>query len=111
MALQKDISLDIGLETKAYYKIDTISLDYNNKRFYISLNTYINKKARDDSKKPLVTKQYDALSEISMPPPNYQNGKFDLYFACDVMDQEGNAVKQAYTFLKTLNEFTGAEDI
>lgn len=111
MALQKDITLDIGLETKAYYKVDTISLDYKNKRFHISLSTYINKKARDDIKQPLLTKQYDANAGMGMFPLEYQNGKFDLYFSCAVMDIEGNTVKQAYAFLKTLDEFVGAEDI
>ncbi|KUO75720.1 MAG: hypothetical protein APF81_17745 [Desulfosporosinus sp. BRH_c37] len=111
MALQKEITLDIGLETTAYFKIDAINLDYKNKQFTISLNTYLNKKARDDNKQALTTKHYDAHSDKELVPPNHPSTNFDDYFSCSIMDKEGNVISQAYKFLKKLNEFEGCEDV
>lgn len=111
MALQKQIILDIGLETTAYFKIDAINLDYKNKQFIISLNTYLNKIARDENKQPIVIKYYNTHSDKNMAPPDSSSTNFDDYFSCAIMDNQGNAVSQAYKFLKTLDEFKYYEDI
>lgn len=105
MALIKQIELDNGIIlTDAYIKISSIDF-YNkvNDNSYVKIyvNIFKDQQARIDGK-PEVTK---FTYKISDP-------KFTEYFSLSVLNElNKNIVSQSYTYLKTLNTFSGATDI
>lgn len=111
MALQKAITTNTGIEAIAYFKMRNVDLDYSGKNFNLVVEVYFSKATRDEGKLPLDIKYYNPCSGLDAVPPGSQTAKFDQFFSCSVMDSNGNAVHQSYEFLKTLEEFQGAEDI
>lgn len=88
MALILKKEMDTGLVVdNVYCKVEEINANKEKMNFYLGI--YLNKDARSNSKTPLETK----------------------FYTCDhdVLVNE-NSIKQAYNYLKTLEEFKNAAD-
>ncbi len=89
MALQKTVTTNSSIEVQnAYLRIDDIG---GNKTIQkIALGVYVNKDKYNDGVSPVVTYYYS--------------------FQPSVDDSATNFIKQAYVYLKTLDEFKDATD-
>lgn len=84
MALTKTVTSPQGFEaTSAYHRVDNVSLHGKNKISF-SVNT-----SKDANSQMFNTTQH----------------------LCDYSLNGDNPIKQAYLYLKTLNEYSGSEDI
>lgn len=101
MALLKaNINPYNGEQVQNYIKITEICISLINKdTSYINYVVYLNQKARQDGLTPI-----DSWS-IRLTPE-----QFDTVFGLDVFDGNTNPVKQAYEFLKSLEQFTDTQD-
>lgn len=100
MALQKNITVENGL-TLSYHRINTILIHTNN-QIIIEVASYLNSQERLKEKQLLANKEN--LNNIRMNiyiDTKYYNLSYDENFS----------VKQAYNYLKTLDEFNSSEDI
>lgn len=88
MALQKDIVLNTGV-TVSYHRINSIT------ETQVDVLSYLNQQARLDGK--------SAIQSVSYAIPSFTE---------DELKVQGNSPKVlAYTYLKTLEGFSGSTDI
>ena len=102
MALQKNITLDNGINIpEAYIKISSCTY-INGYHCVITINVYLNETARIDNK-PEIVKFKHSCSNIE---------EFEQYFSFEVLNQlDVNIMSQSYLWLKTLNFYSDAIDI
>lgn len=102
MGLQKNITLDTGINLpESYMKISSVNY-INGYHTVISVNIYKDKTARLDGK-PEIVKFKHSCVEIE---------EFNTYFSLDVLNQvDVNILSQSYIWLKTLPFYTDAIDV
>ena len=100
MALQQIIQHETGTYSQ-YWRVVKTHINHANKTAEVCVWGYVSEQARNENKKQLDERNFTVSSE-----------QFDDYFAPTVIDpQDVNHVKNAYLFVKTQQEFIGAEDI
>ncbi|MCB6992442.1 hypothetical protein LI177_02950 [bacterium 210820-DFI.6.37] len=105
MALKKDIRQDDGVVTN-YHRILFLDLVINS-HVSIAVLSYIDNTARTDEKGGATTTvSSEDAGEIDIPYQPYQRS---VTYETDY-DPE-MTIEKAYAYLKTLPEFSGAEDI
>lgn len=86
LILKKEMDTGLILEN-AYCKVEEVNTNKEKMNFYLGI--YLNKDARDNCKLPLETKLYTCGHDIKI---------------------EQNSIRQAYEYLKELDEFSNAID-
>jgi len=100
MALNKIIQHQSGAYAN-YWKIKETNLNYVSKSGSIVIDGYVSQEARNENKTPLMSKEVLAT-----------NQDFETWFLPVNVDPLNiNQVKNSYLFLKTTQDFLGAEDI
>lgn len=101
MALQKNLTLDNGINLpNGYIKVTLVNMATNQ---YVDISVEIFKdRAASDDKRPSVVKfEHKCSSNV-----------YHTYFSIDVMNQEGvNVIGQCYNYLKTLPFYSNATDV
>ena len=99
MALQKNITLDNGINLpKAYIRIISINF-ITNAHIVINVGVYKNKTSRNDKKPEVIKFKHICTNE-------YNN-----YFDLNILNQENvNIVSQSYLWLKTLPFYSDTID-
>jgi len=99
MALQQIIQHETGTYSQ-YWRVIKTNINHATKTAEIGVWGYVSEQARNENKQRLDERTFIVSSE-----------QFDEYFAPEVVDpQDINHVKNAYLFVKTQQEFIGAED-
>jgi hypothetical protein len=100
MGIQKNITLDSGVNLPAgYIKINTINI-INGVSAIISVDIYKDKAASDDNKPSVVRFNHICSAE------------YHQYFGINVLNQSNvNTISQSYNYLKTLSFYAGAVDV
>ena len=86
LIVKKELETGLVLE-EAYCKVEEINANKEKMSFHLSI--YLNKEARNNGKVPFQTKVFSCEHNLEL---------------------EENSIKQAYKFLKTLDEFIGYND-
>lgn len=86
LILTKEMNTGLILE-EAYCKVEEITANKEKMNFY--LGVYLNKEARENNKAPLETKFYSCEHNVNTSK---------------------NSIKQAYVYLKSLEEYSNAID-
>lgn len=86
LILKKELESGLILE-EAYCKVEEINANKEKMNFYLS--TYLNKEARDNNKAPLETRFYSCNHNVLV---------------------NKNSIRQAYMYLKSLEDFSEAID-
>lgn len=102
MALQKSYDDAFGnTNSTAYYRIVTVVNDCKNLVCNLVVAVYKDSAARQADKSALANLNYSTVGD-----------EYATYFAVSVLDVANhNIIKQAYTYLKSLAEYTGASDV
>lgn len=102
MGLQKNITLDNGINLpEAYMKISSCTY-INGYHTVINVNVYKDKTSRVNNK-PEIIKFKHSCVEIS---------DFNQYFSLDVLNElDKNIISQSYLWLKTLSFYSDAIDV
>jgi len=99
MALQKSVEQNNGIIV-TYHRVIQIYINQVSKNVSITVGSYLSKEIRDVNKSPVINKNYIL-----------ESSDFDTYFTDSVLlTADKSSVKQAYLYLKTLNEFSNAID-
>jgi len=101
MALQKNITQDNGV-TCTYHAIKSINLSQEHSHATIMINSYLSletRQARVD--RPVERKIYRVSGD------NYETYFKDI----ELLKEDESPLKTAYTYIKTLPEWSDAEDI
>lgn len=103
MALKLSYSDQYGTtHGNAYHRVTEINRDIMHKQIRIEVSTYKDKDARDGGKKEILRRYF----ELSALDEGYS--KFEL----TEIDKAGvNDIKQSYEYLKTLDDWSQAENI
>lgn len=86
LILKKEMDTGVVLEN-AYCKVEEVTANKEKMNFYLGI--YLNKVARNNDKTPLETKFYSCEHNVLV---------------------NENSIRQAYNYLKTLDEFENAVD-
>ena len=98
MALRQIIQHATGTYSE-YWKVRSITINHTEKTGTIIVDGYVSQQARNDNKVPLDSR--------TIPISEY-----DTRFSPSITDALNmNEVKASYLFLKTTQDFLGAEDI
>lgn len=90
MGLVKDFKMNNGMNiTSAYFRINAINGDKDN--IYFSLVVYVSREVFLEGKEQLGTIYYNFIPDLS--------------------DESSNFFKQAYTYLKLIDDFRDANDV
>ncbi len=102
MGLQKNITLDNGINLpNAYMKISSCNY-INGYHCVVSVNIYKDKTARVDNKSEVIKFKH-SCSKIE---------EFEEYFSYTVLNQESiNIISQSYLWLKTLSFYSDSIDV
>lgn len=92
MALWKSIPTSYGIDAD-YHKITATDVDWLNKTIRINLDTYVTQAIRNSGKAPIMTHSY------------YWSGD-EFSFT-----NNSNLVAECYTKLKTLEQWSNAQDV
>ena len=113
MALQKQFDDAFGgVNTTAYYKVIQTNISWLEKKAYVVLGIYKDKKARDDNKNPVGAQEYLFPMEVEIGTPELpvkKEIKFDSFFG--VTAKGKNASEQAYLAVKELPEYKNATSV
>ena len=115
MALQLDFTTDSNINiSNAYVIISSIRLNKIDKRAYIDVNFYQSKEDRLNNVKPIVIRNF-TINDLYVPNstiPQATEETYDKYFdIVEISKADTNSLKQAYKYLKTLNQFKDAIDV
>lgn len=113
MALQQAFTDPYGGENpQAYFKVIQTNIDWMQKRAYVVLGIFKDKKARDDNMQPVggIEQLFPAEVDIGTPElPVKKELKFDTFFGVGAKGK--NASEQAYLAFKELPAFKDAADV
>ena len=100
MGLQKDITLDSGINLpEAYIKISSI-VYVNNYHVTVKVSIFKDKNARETNKQEIVKFQHLCVDD------------FYTYFSDDILKEDGKSlISNGYEWLKTLDFYKNAEDV
>ena len=113
MALQKQFADSFGnTNPEAYHKVIQTNIDWMQKRAYVVLGIFKDKKARDDNMQPVGAQEFLFPLEVEIGTPELpvkKEIKFDTFFGVGAKGK--NASEQAYLAFKELPAFKDALDI
>lgn len=100
MALSKVVTSDSGV-VLSYHRIGLFNVVYSDTcMITMQVDSYVSEDVRKDKKKAVETKKY-----------TINNTVFNTYFSEAILKESGNSSRvQAYTYLKTLDDWTDAVD-
>ncbi len=100
MGLQKDITLDTGINLPEAYIVIGSVVYINNYHATVNVNIYKDRQSRTDNKSEVVKFKHLCVNE------------FQEYFGIDVLSRtDVNIIGQGYLYLKTLSFYTDAIDV
>jgi len=102
MAIQKSYDDIYGnTNSTAYFRVTNVNNDYKNLVCGVNVLVYKDATARAADKAPVASLSYLTVGE-----------EYATYFEVDVLDVAGhNIIKQAYSYLKSLADYSGAQDV
>lgn len=113
MALQLRYEDSFGNDnTEAYQKVIQTNIDWTNKKAYVVLGVYKDKKSRDNGKQPVGAAEFLFPMEVDVGTkevPLKKEIKFDSFFGATAKGK--NASEQAYNAIKELPGFKDAVDV
>lgn len=108
MALQLSYSDEFGnTNASAYHRVVKCDMDWEDKKARVVVYTYKDVTARTDGKKPVREITYRIREQEVNGMPT-----FDSVFSDSELDATGETpLANAYTFLKSLDEYSDAQDV
>jgi hypothetical protein len=102
MALQLSYNDAFGnTNSTAYFRVVTVNNDHKNLVCGVNVEVYKDATARQSLKSQLASFNHSTVGD-----------EYATYFGVDVLDLANhNIIKQGYTYLKSLAEYSGASDV
>jgi len=93
--------------SSAYHRVTVLDLNYVSKSARVVVSIYVDSAARTAAKEPVAERRYRLREAAVDDMPTFDSVFSDAEL--DAVDE--TPLANAYTFLKTLDEYSGAQDV